>query len=131
MRSLLCAAAASAALAALPAAAAAGTPGTWTRVTPTTGANIDQVTLARGSDNVLNVAWQAKNVADPTKQDLSSARIAPNGSVGGEVPVERGWATLSNPGLTIVPSGLLLFYGGIRTTDPGETQNEVNLSYAP
>ena len=134
MRSLprvLAATTAALALALLPAVASAGTPGTWTRITPTTGQNIDQVTLGRGPDGVLNVAWKAKNAADPSKEDIAAGRIEPNGSFGGEVAVQRGWATLSNPGLSLAPTGLLLFYGGIRTTDPGETQNNLNLSYAP
>src|SRR3954454_1773876 len=111
MRPLLCCAAALLAAAALPAAATAGKPGTWTRVTPTTGANIDQVSLARGSDNVLNVVWQAKNVADPTgKQDVAAARIDPAGNVGPETPVERGWSAISNPAITVIPQGLLTFF---------------------
>jgi hypothetical protein len=112
--------------------AAAGTPGHWTRVTPTTGVNIDQVTLLRGTDGVLHVGWLAKNAADPAKQDIATAAVTPSGAVGAAVPVETGWAGVSNPALVAAPAGVLrIFFGGIRTTDAGETQTNLSTSTAP
>src|SRR4051812_31277485 len=117
----------------LPAAgAAAGPPGTWTRVTPTTGVNIDQVTLLRGADGVLHVGWLQKNAADATKQDIATAPITAAGKLGGTVPVETGWAGVSNPALVAAPGGALrIFFGGIRTTNGDETQTNLSTSSAP
>jgi hypothetical protein len=116
---------------AAPAAALAGTPGHWTRVTPTTGQNIDQVDLVRTADGALHVAWRAKNATDPTKEDLFQSTVQTNGTVNAPAPVELGWATLENPAIVLDPGGLRTFWGGIRTTDPGETQTELSTATAP
>ena len=121
-----------AAVAVMAAPAEAGTPGHWTRITPTNGVNIDQASLLRGTDGVLHVAWLQKNAADPTKQDIATAPVSAAGKLGATVPVETGWAGVSNPALTSVPGGgLRVFFGGIRTTNGGETQTNLSTSSAP
>src|SRR4051812_4861790 len=122
-----------AAAVALPVApAVAGTPGHWTRVTPTTGVNIDQVSLLRGADGALHVGWLQKNAADATKRDIATAPVSPAGAVGATVPIESGWASASNPALVAAPGGALrVFFGGIRTTDGNETQTNLSTSLAP
>src|SRR3954453_18689965 len=86
-------------LALAPAAAQAGVPGRWDRVTFPTGANIDQVDLARAPDNVLHAVFGAKKPAAQSRTDLFHAAITPAGGVGGPDAVTQGWATLSNPAL--------------------------------
>src|SRR3954470_4428608 len=114
------------------ASATAGTPGHWTRVTPTTGVNIDQVSLLRGTDGVLHVAWLQKNAADTTRQDVATAPVARGGPVGVTVAIETGWAGVSNPALVAAPGGALrVFFGGIRTINGGETQTNLSTSTAP
>src|SRR4051812_9277414 len=116
---------------ALPAGALARTPGHWTRVTPTTQDNADQVDLARTPDGVLHAAFQAKNAADRTKDDLFVASVQANGSVSAPVAVQQGWATMENPAIVLDPGGLRTFWGGIRSIDPGETNNEISTATAP
>ena len=119
-------------LLALPAAARAGGPGTWTRVTPTDGVNIDQVTLLRTADGVLHVGWHAHNPADSTKEDLATAPISPAGALGAAVPIQSGWASMSNPAFAAAPGGgMRIFFGGIRSLDPNETQTNLSTASAP
>jgi hypothetical protein len=118
-------------LALAPAAAHAGVPGRWDRVTFPTGVNIDQVDLARAPDNVLHVAFVAKNAADQSKGDLFHDAITAAGGVGTPEAIQQGWATLSNPALLLDGGGLRTFFGGIRTTDPDETNNNLNTATAP
>src|SRR4051812_11377800 len=121
-----------AAIALTAAPAQAGTPGHWTRVTPTNGVNIDQVSLLRGTDGVLHVAWLQKNAADPTRQDIATAPVAAAGKLGAAVAIETGWAGVSNPALVAAPGGALrVFFGGIRTTNGDETQTNLSTSSAP
>jgi hypothetical protein len=127
-RSLALAAAAFLLLA--PSSARAGVPGTWTRVTFPTGANIDQVSLARAPDGVLHVAFLAKNAGDTTKQDIFHAAITAAGGVGVPDPVQEGWATVDNPSIILDGGGLRTFFGGIRTTDPGETNSNLSTATA-
>jgi hypothetical protein len=48
------------------------------------------------------------------------------------VPIESGWAAVSNPALAAAPGGALrIFFGGIRTTNVGETQTNLSTSSAP
>ena len=116
---------------ALPASAHAGTPGRWTRVTFPTGQNIDQVGLVRAPDGVLHVDFLAKNTGDSTKTDVFHDAITAAGAVGTPEPIQQGWASLSNPAIILDGGGLRAFFGGIRTIDPGETNNNLNTATAP
>src|SRR3954451_2226462 len=116
---------------ALPVSALAGTPGHWTRVTPATGQNIDQVDLVRSGDGVLHAVYPTKNVADPTREDVFSSAIQTNGTVNAPAAIQQGWATVGNPAIVLDPGGLRAFWGGIRTTDPAETQTEISTATAP
>jgi hypothetical protein len=112
--------AAALALAAAPSAHAAG----WKQVTAPNGSNIDQVGLVRTADGVLHLAWHKGG-------DLSHTRVDANGKVGATSPIQSGWATMSDPALVAVPGGLRAFWGGIRTTDPAETQTDLNTAFSP
>jgi hypothetical protein len=105
----------------------AGPPGTWTRITATTGRNIDDLGLARTGDGVLHVAWLRENA---TKEDLVHTSIRPNGTVlGAGNAIETGWSALGNPDLILMPDGSLrAFFGGIRSTNAGDTNSGMNTS---
>ncbi len=110
------AALAAAAAAAIVPAAHAGPPGTWTRVTDTSGVNTDQVALARTSDGVLHLAWlRAKASPDV----LLHTAISPAGRVvGAASTIVSGWSALTNAGLVVGPDGgLRALFSGIRSTD--------------
>src|SRR6476469_7849445 len=118
-RRIVLAAAVLAALAAAPTAKAA----TWKQLTSDGGANIDQVALLRTSDGALHVVWHRQT--GPNTEDLLHTVIAANGKVGATTPVQSGWATIGNAGLTTMPGGgIRAFWGGIRTTDPNETNQD-------
>jgi hypothetical protein len=96
----------------------------WNQVTASDGANIDQVSTARTADGVLHVAWLRKT--GPNTMDLLHTVIAPNGAIGATNPIQAGWAVVENPALVVVPGGLRVFWGGIRTTNPSETNTDLN-----
>jgi hypothetical protein len=108
-------AAAAFALAAAPSAHAAA----WARVTAAGGSSIDQVSALRTADGVLHVAWRIQS--GPNTEDLWHTTIGPDGKVGATVPIATGWVDIEDPGLTAVPGGIRVFWGGIHsddTTDP-------------
>jgi hypothetical protein len=114
-------AAATLTLAAAPAADAAG----WTQLTASGGYDIDQVALLRTSDGVLHVAWH--QATDSNTADLMQAPIAASGKVGATRTIAAGWADIDNPALVTAPGGgLRAFWGGIRTTNPDETNQDLN-----
>jgi hypothetical protein len=110
-------------LAAAPTAKAA----TWKQLTSNGGANIDQVALVRTGDGVLHVVWH--RLTGPNTEDLVHTAIAANGKVGATTPVQSGWATIGNAGLTTIPGGgIRAFWGGIRTTESTETNQDENMA---
>jgi hypothetical protein len=114
-------AAAALTLAAAPSAPAA----TWTQLTSAGGASTDQVALLRTSDGVLHVAW--RKPSGTNTQDLLHTTIAPDGKVGATVPMFSGWARIENPALTTAAGGgIRAFWGGIRSFDLNETNQEMN-----
>lgn len=96
----------------------------WKRVTTPDGASTDQVGLARSADGVLHVAWH--HPTGPNTADLLHTAIAAAGKVGATTPVQSGWTGFTNPALVVEPSGLRAFWGGFRTTDTTDPQNETN-----
>jgi hypothetical protein len=113
-------AAAAVALAAAPTARAA----TWRQLTAAGGSNIDQVGLLRTGDGVVHVIWHRQTGANT--EDLLHTTIGADGRIGATSTVAAGWATLANAALTAVPGGIRADWGGIRTTDPDETNQEMN-----
>ena len=77
----------------------------------------------RTADGVLHVAWHKDG-------DLFHTRSRPDGKVGATTPIQSGWASMSDPALTAVPGGLRAFWGGIRTTDPTETNQDLNTAFS-
>jgi hypothetical protein len=111
-------------------AGAAGPPGNWTRITDTNDRNIDQAATARTADGVLHVIWT--HTVGPNREDLMHTRIGANGQpIGQPNAVQSGWATIGNPDLIVTPGGgLRAFWGGIRSTASGETNNALNTATA-
>ena len=109
------------AAAAAPAAQAAS----WKRVTTPDGASSDEVGLARTADGVLHVAWH--HPTGPNTADLLHTVISAAGKVGATSPVQSGWTGFTNPALVVEPGGgLRVFWGGFRSTDSSDPQNETN-----
>jgi hypothetical protein len=87
-------------------------------VTPPTGQNIDQVSLARTANGVLQAAWLRKS---GTKKDLVQTAIAPGGSVSGPTVIQHGWSAITNPAILAEPGGgLRVLFAGIRSTNTGD-----------
>jgi hypothetical protein len=122
-RRIVLAAAVLGALAAAPTATAA----TWKQLTSDGGSSIDQVALLRTSDGVLHVAWHKPT--GPNTEDLLHTAIAANGKVGATTPVQSGWTGFGNAGLTTMPGGgIRAFWGGLRSTDSSDPNNDENMA---
>jgi hypothetical protein len=103
------------ALTATPAAHAAG----WKQVTASGGSNIDQVSPVRTADGVLHVAWKKDG-------DLFHTAIGPDGKIRTTSPIVTGWASTSDPALTAVGGGLRAIWGGIRSTETTDPNQDLN-----
>jgi hypothetical protein len=109
--------------------AQAGGPGSWTQLGDANLANIDEASLARTPDGALHVAWTIPAANNDT---LVHAAISPAGSASPVNVIQSGWAGISSvPKLLATPEGLRIFFGGIRTTNAGETNNNLNTATAP
>lgn len=102
---------------------AAADAATWQQVTAAGGTNIDQVDSVRTADGVLHVAWKKDG-------DVLHTVIAANGKVGATTPIQSGWATTADPAIVTVPGGLRAFWGGIRTTESTETNQDLNTAFS-
>ena len=108
--------------------AQAGPRGQWTRL-PGTVLNFAEPGLARTRDGVLHVVYTRRN---GSKEDLIHLEVSPAGTVGANAVAFGGWSAMSHPDLLRMPDGSLrAFFGGIRTTNPGETNNAMNTATAP
>jgi hypothetical protein len=113
---------------ALAAGAQAGPRGQWTRL-PGTVINFAEPGLARTGDGVLHVLYTRRN---GSKEDLIHLEISPAGAVGSDSVALGGWSSMSHPDLLRMPDGSLrAFFGGIRSTNAGETNNAMNTATAP
>jgi hypothetical protein len=112
----------------LVAPAPAGPPGSWTRL-PGTLDNFGEPGLTRTNDGVLHVLYTRKN---GTKQELAHTTVSLAGKIGTTTVALGGWASMSYPDVVRMPDGSLrAFFGGIRSTNPGETNNSLNTATAP
>jgi hypothetical protein len=110
------------------ASASAGPRGQWTRL-PGTVLNFAEPGLTRTGDGVLHVVYTRKN---GTKEDLIHVEVSAGGKVGSDTVALGGWSAMSHPDLLRMPDGSLrVFFGGIRSTNPGETNNTMNTATAP
>jgi hypothetical protein len=112
----------------LSASASAGPRGQWTRL-PGTVINFAEPGLARTGDGVLHVVYTRRN---GTKEDLVHLAISPAGQVGADAVAVGGWSAMSHPDLLRMPDGSLrAFFGGIRSTNVGETNKRLSTATAP
>jgi hypothetical protein len=110
------------------ASASAGPPGQWTRFAGTV-VNFAEPGMARTSDGVLHVVYTRKA---GTKEELVHVTVSPPGKVGKEAVALGSWSSMSHPDLLRMPDGSLrVFFGGIRSTNPGEPNNAMNTATAP
>ena len=113
---------------ALAAGAQAGPRGQWTRL-PGTVINFAEPGLARTQDGVLHVIYTRRN---GTKEDLIHLEVSPGGAVGADSVAVGGWSAMSHPDLLRMPDGSLRgFFGGIRSTNAGETNKRLSTATAP
>jgi hypothetical protein len=113
---------------ALVTSASAGPRGQWTRL-PGTVINFAEPGLARTSDGVLHVVYVRNN---GSRRDLVHVPVSPNGTVGAEAVALGGWMSMNHPDVLRMPDNTLrAFFGGIRTTGAGETNNSLNTATAP
>src|SRR3954447_13417799 len=117
-----------AAVLAIAPAAHAGSPGKWTQLGEANLANIDEVALARTADGVLHAVWTIPAAGNDT---LVHSAIAANGTASAPNVIQNGWASIGEVSdLLASPSGLQLFFGGIRSLDANETNDNLNLTTA-
>jgi hypothetical protein len=76
------------------------------------------------ADGVLHVAWHHRT--GPNTEDLLHTAIFAVGAVGATVPIASSWTGFENPALVAAPGGIRAFFGGIRTIEPNETNNDLN-----
>jgi hypothetical protein len=105
---------------AAPSAGAAG----WQRVTTVDGASSDQVGLVRAGTGDLHVAWH--HPTGPNTADLLHTLITSTGGLGATQPIQSGWTGFTNPALVIDATGIRAFWGGIRTTNAEEPNQDLN-----
>lgn len=100
----------------------------WKQVTASDGSNIDQVGLLRTADGTLHVAWHRRT--GPNTESLVHTAVSADGRVGATAPVQINWTEVQNAALVPAPGGIRVFFGGIRTTDPGDPNQELNTAFS-
>lgn len=64
--------------------------------------------------------------------ELAHVTVSPAGKLGSATVALGGWSAMSHPDLLRMPDGSLrAFFGGIRSTAPGETNSAMNTATAP
>ena len=108
--------------------ASAGPRGQWTRL-PGTVINFAEPGLARTGDGVLHVVYTRRN---GNREDLIHLEVTPAGQLGPDAVAIGGWSAMSHPDLLRMPDGSLrAFFGGIRSTNVGETNKRLSTATAP
>src|SRR3954451_17335895 len=109
-------------------AAHAGTNGKWTQLGEANLGNIDEVALARTADGTLHAVWTIPG----TSEALAHDAISPSGTVAPPNVITDNWAAIDPvPDLVSSASGLRVFFGGLRTTNSNEPNDNMNTATAP
>jgi hypothetical protein len=104
--------------------------GGWKQVTSSGGSNVDQVLLARTPDGVLHVAWQRATA--PNSYQLIHTMISPTGQIGLAMSlIVNGWVGVQNPSLVVEAGHLRVFFGGQRTMNTGDPDQELETATSP
>jgi hypothetical protein len=91
--------------------------------------NFAEPGLARTSNGVLHVVYVRKN---GTKADLAHVEVSTGGSVGADSVALGSWSAMSHPDILRMPDNTLrVFFGGIRSTSPGDDNDALNTATAP
>ncbi|MEA2439381.1 MAG: hypothetical protein QOH76_805 [Thermoleophilaceae bacterium] len=98
----------------------------WKQVTASNGSSVDQVGLLRTGDGTLHLTWHRRT--GPNTEDLLHTSISGQGTIGATAPIQVGWAEIQNAALVPAPGGIRVFFGGIRTTNAGDPNRELNTS---
>jgi hypothetical protein len=100
----------------------------WTKLPNGPQINFYEAALARTANGTLHVVY-ARN-GGPT-QDIWHVPIT-GGRVGAATAIASAWAGVENPDVVVAPDGSLrAFWGGIKSTDPANTNNALNTASAP
>jgi hypothetical protein len=102
-------------------ATTAGVPGRWDTVVQ--GANVpgdsaSELGVARTRDGVLHVAWKER--IGPLAEAIRHRAVSASGRVGPVSTIVTGWVGLSDPELVVAEGRLRVYFGGQRSTDPGD-----------
>jgi len=101
----------------------------WKKLPQGPPINFYEASLARTADGVLHVAYPRNG---GSTGDVWHVRITGAGAVGAATPIAQGWAGVENPALLVAPDGTLrAFWGGIKSTDPANTNDALNTATAP
>ena len=103
------------------AATAAGVPGGWDVVVQgagVPGGSASELGLARSPNGVLHVAW--KEQTGPLTEAIRHRTVSASGRVGPVSTIVTGWVSLSDPELVVDGGRLRVYFGGQRTTGPGD-----------
>ncbi len=87
---------------------------TWTPVTDSEGRNIDEVGVARTSDDILHVLWRGRAGAN---QEEIRATPVDDEDVGEMSVAAAGWASAGNPAVVVTDDGLRVFFAGLTGSD--------------
>jgi hypothetical protein len=109
--------------------AVAAKPNPWAKI-GTVHDNFNQPGLAVAPDGGLQAVW-VRNESNDT-QDLVHTQVSLAGTIGASDAVQSGWAGIwPVPDLIATANGLQAFWGGIRSTDTNETNQDVSTATAP
>ena len=96
---------------------------TWRQVTAPGGASIDEVAAARTANGVLHVVWHKDG-------NLIHTSVLPDGKVGASSPIQSGWTGHQDAGIAVVPGGLRVVWGALRSTDSNDPQRDMNSAFS-
>jgi hypothetical protein len=116
------------AVSAVPQATAAGS-NPWKKI-GTVHENFNQPGVVVATDGSLHAVWVRDGSSNT--QDLVHTPVSLAGVIGANDAVQTGWASMwAGPDLISAAGTLRAFWGGIRTTDAGETNGNVSTATAP
>lgn len=95
-------------------------PGHWSQVTATGTDIIADIGLVRGADGLLHVLWTAG--ASGGHQRIMDTPVTPSGKPGAAVTIAGGLFLATDPDATATPSGLDVFWNGIKSSAANSPQ---------
>ena len=112
----------------VPAASAAGS-NPWKKI-GTVQENFNQPGLIVSASGTLQTVWVRAGASNT--QDLVHTPVSLTGVIGANDGVQTGWASMwPVPDLIVAGGNLQAFWGGIRTTQAGETNQNISTATAP